>query len=376
MRVLFLSPVPPWPARSGGRVRTQRLLCALRARADVRVLAVEDPALRDSYGRPDVAAHCALFPRSRPPALARLLRPRASRWFHSGALDAAVRDALATGTEDVIHLDEPLQLDALPQPCPVPLVVHHHKLDRELAAATGVALHERLRLGRLERRAAAATPHHVVCAEEDARRLRARHPALVPAVVPNGVDPPAPGAPPERDARTLLFLGSLDYAPNLDALALLTSELWPRLAAARPDLTLRIVGARPTAAARRLARGPRVELVGEVADAREEFARATLLLAPLRIGGGSRLKIPEALAQGCPVVATPVAAEGLGLAHGRHLSLARDVRGLAAACLDLLDDPAGARAQASAGRAAVLRRLTWPRLAGELLRVWQRAAGG
>jgi hypothetical protein len=106
---------------------------------------------------------------------------------------------------------------------------------------------------------------------------------------------------------------------------------------------------------------------------RPHLARADLLVAPLAIGGGTRIKIVEALAAGTPVVATPLAAEGLPLEDGVHLDLALGAEALAQRVLAALGNPAAARARAERGRRLVWERLAWPRLADELVEHWRAA---
>jgi glycosyltransferase involved in cell wall biosynthesis len=120
--------------------------------------------------------------------------------------------------------------------------------------------------------------------------------------------------------------------------------------------------------------GPRVELIGAVPSVRPHLERAALAVVPLRIGGGTRLKIVEALALGTPLVSTPVGAEGLELEGGRHLALAERPDEFAAACAALLEDPEAARRLGLAGRAQVERLYPWPALGDRLLAAWDRAA--
>jgi glycosyltransferase involved in cell wall biosynthesis len=124
------------------------------------------------------------------------------------------------------------------------------------------------------------------------------------------------------------------------------------------------------------AAGPGVHVHGGVRDVRPHLDRAACLVAPLRVGGGTRIKLLEALALRCPVVATPAAAEGLALEHGRHLLLAGDAEGLTEAVLRLLDDPALGAELGRAGRQRALERYRWDALALELLQAWRRVAEG
>jgi glycosyltransferase involved in cell wall biosynthesis len=130
----------------------------------------------------------------------------------------------------------------------------------------------------------------------------------------------------------------------------------------------------PEALRRRVASSPGVELHADVPDVRPYLAECGLLVVPLRVGGGSRLKILEALACGTPVVSTRVGAEGLCLEAGRHLSVVEDVDALAAALVAAIRQPRAVQAQAEAGRREVIGRYDWEGLADRLDRVWREVA--
>ncbi|MCZ6598228.1 MAG: glycosyltransferase family 4 protein [Planctomycetota bacterium] len=216
----------------------------------------------------------------------------------------------------------------------------------------------------------------MLCSEEDARTLRERYGALECAAVPSGFDPEhfrPSEPPPERDAKRLLFLGSMDYGPNVDAAVHFARELLPGLRARRPDVVLEIVGPDATQEVRALD-GDGTEVVGRVPDVRPYLERAAMLVVPLRIGGGTRLKIVEALAMGTPVASTAIGAEGLGLEHGRHLVTAPSPGALVPEIERLLDDPAEARELGRGGREHVHARYPWSALAGDLFDFWRRVA--
>jgi len=308
-------------------------------------------------------------PRSPAPLPMRLSAPPPVRWFHSGSLRRHLRDSVRWQDFDLVHLDEMLLLPYLPAKVPVPLVVHHHKLDLDHARALGHKRSTCSRWDRLEDKACTRTLHHVVCGLEDAQRLHTRHPHVRAHVIACGADTRHfEGAQRRPVQGRVLFLGSLDYEPNVRAL----ESFVPQLLTARshnPDLHLQIVGARP---------GPRVDaliregvtLQADVPEVLPFLERSEALVAPLGIGGGSRVKICEALAAGCPVLASPTAAEGLELTDGDHLTLVPEPHDWEKALLTLLDGPAAASEQAQRGRERIRERHSWPRLAGRLHDAW------
>ena len=192
-------------------------------------------------------------------------------------------------------------------------------------------------------------------------------------VVDNGVDVEAYGAVRRRpEPGRLLFLGSLDWRPNQDAVRQLIDTVVPAVRRTRPAATLSIVGRRPPAwmvEAAGAADG--VTLHADVPDVMPHLASAAMMVIPLRIGGGSRLKMIEALAAGVPVVATDVAAEGLDYRPGVDYA-ATDVDAMADAIGRWIDDPAAAADAARRGRETTADRYGWDRLGRELEASWER----
>jgi glycosyltransferase involved in cell wall biosynthesis len=184
-------------------------------------------------------------------------------------------------------------------------------------------------------RSAAAT---VVCSELDARRAATTGVPRVEVVAnayPEIAEPV--GRAPVGDPPTVLFQGTLRYAPNADGARFLVHEVGPRLRRLVPGARIRLVGT-TAPGLEALADPPDVTLVGQVPDIGAELAGADLVVVPLRFGSGTRLKVLEAFAQRLPVVATTLGAEGLGATDGEHLLTADTPEGIAAACARLLQD--------------------------------------
>jgi len=382
VKVLFVCPFVPWPLVNGGKIRTYHLLRAVARQCEVHLRVIQEPApiqdAAEALGA--VVASAAFFERSRPGRLERWQLPKLERWFHSRALLEAVRADLAGGGFQLVHLDELLLARIVPDARTVPVVQHHHKLDTVLyESLTHPSLEQRFdrwKLRRLEAESARRYRHHLFCSQDDADTLRARHGALDCAVVPSGFDPesfrPDPAGAGRAPAR-LVFLGSMDYGPNVEAVVRFVRESLPSVRAARPDVVFEIVGGNPAPQVQALA-GPGVLVTGRVDEVQPYLARASALVVPLAIGGGTRLKIVEALALGTPVVSTTIGAQGLGLVHGTHLALADGAEAFARATLALLADPAGAARLGERGRAYVHEHYRWEVLGRELVDYWERVA--
>jgi len=186
-------------------------------------------------------------------------------------------------------------------------------------------------------------------------------------VVPTGVDTeyfsPAPSAP---SGRTLVFTGSMDWLPNEDAMQFFCRDILPLIRAEEPQVTLSIVGRAPTPTVKRLADTHGVVVTGGVDDVRPFMQDAAVYIVPLRIGGGTRLKIFEAMSMDKAVVSTTVGAEGLPVVAGEHVVLADEPTAFARAVVGLLRDTDQRARLETAGRALVLERYDWSAVAGAL----------
>lgn len=198
---------------------------------------------------------------------------------------------------------------------------------------------------RFERGLGAAKLTVVTASDEDADRLGCQA-----VVIPNGYAAPLSGRSASRDRATVLFVGHLAYPPNLDAARFLVNEVLPLIRTKRPDAGLVIVGRQ---ADRWIQPSPGVEVHADVESTVPFLSRATVVAAPVRYGTGTRVKLLEAFAHHVPVVAHPIAAEGLGAEDGVHLVLATSAREVADAVLAVFADRAtGSGASATRADAA------------------------
>jgi glycosyltransferase involved in cell wall biosynthesis len=215
------------------------------------------------------------------------------------------------------------------------------------------------KLAREERAAWRRFDGVALTSERDESVLRGEHPTCRTAVIPNGVDVNAfarSTAPPDPD--TILFFGAINYFPNADGVTFFIDDVLPAIRRRRPDATFRVLG--PGAGEEVLARsGNGVDIVGMVDDVNPHLDRAAVVVVPLRIGGGTRLKIVEALAKGKAVVSTRIGAEGIDVVDGEHLLLADDPRDIADRVEQVLADPLLARRLGDAGRRLAEERYSW-----------------
>ena len=184
----------------------------------------------------------------------------------------------------------------------------------------------------------------IAVSDADAEMMRSEYGARSVAAVPTGVDLDYFCAPAPREPDIdLVFLGSMDWMPNIDGMQWFAGEVLPLIRKRLPDCSVAIVGRRPGTKIRQLAeRDNHIEVTGTVPDVRPYLWRGAVSIVPLRIGGGTRLKIYEAMAAKIPVVSTTVGAEGLDIRRGENILIADSPQDFADGCIEMLED-AGAR---------------------------------
>jgi len=378
--ILFLSHRVPFPPDKGDRIRTFHVLRFLARRASVHLASLADEPVTpeaDSCLR----RICHRF-QAIPAGKARLLRGLGALArgrsitegaFSSGGLRRLVRHwakdtrfqaAMASASSLVPYLRMP-ELSDVPATIDLMDVDSQKWLDYARARSwplSWVFRTEGRRLRRLEQ----DMPHwaHAVTlvSSAEAQLFRSFCPWPEAHAVTNGVDldyfkvsvprPPQAGC---------VFVGALDYYPNIDAATWFCSEVWPAIHRAHPEATFTLVGRRPASAVRRLAKTPGVQLIGQVPDVRPYFARAAVAVVPLRIARGLQNKVLEALAMAKAVVASPAALAALSARPGLHLLAASSADDWRQAVVALLDDGALRQKLGSAGRCYVEEHHHWDR---------------
>jgi len=233
------------------------------------------------------------------------------------------------------------------------------------------------RMFRFERDTCQSVGGLVAVSENDSTTMAELFAIPAPPAIPTGVDieyfapPPAPPQP----LRDLVFIGSMDWMPNIDGMRWFVDDVLPRIRARRPDCTLTIAGRKPTSAITELAtRDPGILVTGGVPDIRPYVWGAAVSIVPLRIGGGTRLKIYESMAARVPVVSTSIGAEGLTIHPPSDIRIADTAAEFAAQCVELLENPQQRVAIAGAAWTMVAERFSWESVAQQFERILARAA--
>ena len=389
MRILWVKVGGLWPLNTGGRLRSFHIIEELTRRHCVSVLTThngvghDDPAgLAAALPRCDrVLSISHATPKRNSLQLARaLVRSWASplpvdlqKW-KSSQLGRAVRGALRGGGVDVCVADFMFAAVNVPLAGPVPVVLFTHNVEymiwkrlRDVERRWWKRLLldlEWRKMRRYEAHACAAARMTLTVSDADSRLLAEAAPAARLRAIPTGVDTRyfMPSVT-SSDARRLVFTGSMDWFPNEDGVLYFIDAILPLVRAAVPGTELTVVGRNPSAHLRSVAGRHGVQVTGTVDDVRPWVADAAVYVVPLRVGGGTRIKIFEALAMGKAVVSTSIGAEGLPLVPGRHFLNADGPDAFARSVVTLLGDPALRARLGAAGRELVERQFSWEHVA-------------
>jgi glycosyltransferase involved in cell wall biosynthesis len=395
MRILWVKADKLLPVENGGNIRTYHILRYLSSRHELTFYSYYGGERHKEYEReleqrlPGSVADCTgkrelsgisrgldylVHLNSQPPyAVSRFanfqVQDRLRSWFREQRFDVAVCDFLDAAVNFPGRLN-------------IPCVLFQHNVESEIwrrhAATAGNSLKKMMygmefrkmqRYEQIELRKF----HHVVAVSESDRALMTQwvdqdRVTVVPTGVDLGEYRPDPLAP--EPCPVITFVGAMDWEPNVDGVEYFASEIWPAIKTEVPEARFRIVGRNPDRRVKKCASAS-IEVTGRVPSVVEHLRQSAVVIVPLRIGGGTRLKIYEAMASAKAVVSTTIGAEGLDIHHGRDIMLADDARSFAQAVIMLLRDRELRRRyeQAAAETAA---RCDWPAIGerfGDVLRV-------
>jgi polysaccharide biosynthesis protein PslH len=394
--------MPASPPRIGAQARMHGLMSQLARRHDLTAVALLDEEFDAEECRRAMQAYCREVilvpnPYGREGLTRRLLQFRSLASSHSferlrvtvPALQQALDQVLRTKRFDVVNLEFTflghcdLRQAPLGEKQPR-LIVDSHNIDYDLArqyARTGSSIGRRLyyaanwrKLKREEFGTYGNADGVYLCSAADERRLLEEIPKARTAVIPNSADvehyQPRP-TDPLPDGRTVIFFGLLSYAPNSDGVLHFVHDIWPQIAQAHPQARCKIIGGQPPPSISALA-GPRIELTGFVPDLRPHLAEAAAVVVPLRFGGGTRLKIVEAMAMGKAIVSTTLGAEGIEAVSGRDILIEDEPSAFADAVNRLLAEPGLATRMGQSARQLAVDRYAWSAAAQSLEGFYRR----
>jgi sugar transferase (PEP-CTERM/EpsH1 system associated) len=400
MRILLLTPQRPYPPHQGTTLRNFNLVKELAKRHLVSVLTFLEPD-QDPNDPGPLAGLCRWIEtvpvprRSNGLRLRQMLttsRPDMSWRLWSPELDRRLAEHLRREQFDVVEIEGIEMAPYLPTIAAAhfrPMIIYdaHNaewilqqrafaadvKNPRRWAAAAYSWVQWR-RLRRYEAQLLQQVDHTVAMSAPDKVALRDIAPNAPITVVPNGVDLDAylhyRGPSIKHD---LVFIGKMDFRPNIDAVLWFAHEVLPLIQKQRPQTTFAIVGQRPHPRLDALRNDPTITITGYVDEVHPYIAGATVYIIPLRVGGGTRLKVLEAMAMKKPIVSTSVGAEGFPVVNGKELVLADDPAAFAHEVLKLLASPTRRAKLALAGQSFARAAYGWDKLVPQLEKIYQQS---
>jgi polysaccharide biosynthesis protein PslH len=400
MKILVIYPYVPYPLDRGAHHRAFHLLKGLCEEHEVDLIALAENGLGKE--------HAAIFegfcesveivsfqhPEWQRLVPQRLRNPLPSTIEHWNIpeLERAIKRALARTDYDVVHvLDIVMARMFIDRFKEIPLVVDRTRVDllyqlmeqRRMKFSLKSQLlnvENMAKMWRYERAVARRADLQIVCGPDDAEFVR-KHVSSRAAVeiIPNGVDlaffKPDPKLPGKEERPTVLFCGAMDYNPNVDGLRWYFAEMHEAISAAVPNLQMWVVGKDPTDEVKEFGKIANVTVTGGVPDVRPYYQRAWMQVVPIRIGGGTRLKIVESLAMRTPVISTTMGAQGLDLKHGCDALLADTPQDFIRETIRGLRDAELRKSLLTQGQKTAIARLSWDGLNERLRRIYGERFG-
>lgn len=397
-RLLWIKTELLHPVDKGGKIRTIEMLKRLKRHHHITYLTLDDgTASRDARERASEYCHdlvCVPFdlaPRGSLRFYAEGLRtlasalPYAISRYRSPAMRRAILERVPQC--DIVVSDFLVSAVNLPDALSRPSVLFQHNVEAEIwrrharnqrnVAARAFFWAQWRRMEAFERRACRAFDGVVAVSEDDGSLMRRHYGLDRVAAVPTGVDTDffRPSGERAMEARTLVFTGSMDWMPNQDAIRFFMADIMPLIAKQVTGVRLLVVGRNPSGALKEFAAARQdIVVTGRVEDVRPFIEEARCYIVPIRIGGGTRLKIFEAMAMAKPVVSTTIGAEGLPIADGTDLVVADTPESFAAAVVRILKDDAWAARLGAQAASTVRERFGWDRVADRFSQLCAEAA--
>jgi polysaccharide biosynthesis protein PslH len=382
MKLLFLAPKIPWPATDGGRIAIYEPLRHLTERGhQVCLLGFGRQTDADSLCTRAGLHWARAIPhdtssRILPAALSFFSpNPYTASKYNSSAMHAALREAFHFDQFDLVQLENTHMAHYFRdvRKAGIPAILRLHNIESMLAARFArtlpaplrwLGLDQARRMHRFESAACQTADLCLAITTADAERINQMAPGASVSVLPAGVDLQRYySRPMSEEPGTVVFIGSLDWGPNIDAVRWFRTEAWPRIRQQVVGARWIVVGKYPPVDILRFPEQDRaIQVTGYVEDVRPYLHRACVAVVPLRSGGGMRLKILEAMAAGKVVVSTPVGAEGIAITSGKELVIANANATFATEVIRLLQSPAERKRIGKLAEAWV-KPYGWPRLA-------------
>lgn len=301
-------------------------------------------------------------------------------------MEQAIEDQIARHTFDIVHVDTIALAGYLKNLNGLPAVLNHHNVESTLllrraateknpATRAYIGLQGR-KLRRTEQRALSAFDGNISVSDLDGQELSELNPKATICVVPNGTDTeffkPIDGV--DEDL-SLVFAGSMAWYPNGDAMILFGEKIWPLIKRELPDIQMNLIGSRAPAEVVKLGQvDSQFKVLGFVDDVRPTIARAAVYVVPIRVGGGTRLKILDAMAMGKAIVSHPIGAEGLDVTDGKDIVIAEEPELFAKRVVELVRDVKSRQLISAQARKSVVEKYSWSTIIPKMEQFYQEIA--
>jgi len=395
MKILFVSTKGPLPLNDGHSLRTFHLLRQAARRHDIYLLSFVKfpeeyeyiPDLKDFCREVifiDLSSNRSVF------HLGALLvknmgshLPLVAQKYYTSKMQAAIRGVTGRRKIDLVHLDMLPLCSYLYLFAKIPVVLNEHNVESALLARLVsreenpyrrwfYALQQK-RLERFERSVLRKCSHVICCSHPDRELLSGLAPRTPISVLPNGVDLAffKPSGTIREDGKRLVFIGGMNWFPNRDAMQWFDRDVMPRILARHPDIMVDVIGRGDNSIEWKHASN--ITMHGYVEDVRPYMERAAVFIVPLRIGGGTRLKILNAMAMEKAIVSTNIGIEGLEVQEGWHFVAADTADAFAEAVNNLVSNSASREGLGRRARGLASSRYNWDFIGKQLLGVYEKA---
>jgi len=397
LRILFLAPRLPLPADTGGKIRTLNILkqAARQARVHLVCFSFEKDDAGRSQELKERGIDVTLVPMRGRSVLEKVFHvavnpaPFSIAKYRSSRMAAVLSTLVHSQRFDLVHIDHLHMTHYIQCFDHIPCVVDEHNVEYKILErcldVEKFVLKQRLfkaqagKMKKFEARQIRQCSAYFAVSEDDKNILGELCDNRTPGyVVPNGVDTEyfKPSANSHQlsaqSEQAIVFTGSMDWLPNEDAAAYFCQEILPLIWQKAPDTRFYIVGKSPSGRLTQLAKGEeRIILTGRVDDVRPYVQRSSVFVVPLRIGGGTRLKILEAMSMRMPVVSTSIGAEGISYTDGRNIAIADAPQAFADKVLELFEDQRKQKSLGDEGRKLVMEQYDWEIVGREMARVYE-----
>jgi sugar transferase (PEP-CTERM/EpsH1 system associated) len=401
MRVLHFAPRVCWPLDTGAKLRNYHLARVLSEKADVTLLAFTDA--QQSLGELEKFYERVIaVPRDPGYTLSKIIRgtfgstPLPVLNYTTDSMKRALESLLHEQDFDIVQIESIHLMSYLPIIAAARqrslIICDWHNIESELMGRYSEREPNLLKrayagktarlMGEFERRAMHEFDAHITVSQRDAQQLRTLNRDARVLVIENGVDTAyyeeaaASGSLALGKPKRIVFVGSMDYHANIDGAVSFARDVWPLLRNRHPEVIFTIVGRDPAPEVRELRSTPGIKVTGTVDDVRPFYREALAAIVPLKVGGGSRLKILEAMAAGVPIVSTTLGAEGLDVHDGHNILIADTDMQLSEKLISVIESKELRQRISTAGRALISERYDWSRLGANLFETYQQLLAG